>query len=639
MSFDGDLLDLWGAAMWRASWQGGLAALVVAFMCRLRPSIPARYQCWMWRLVMLKFAVAFVWSVPVEIPVLPSADPIVSAAVDSPIPFSHMSSDDTPTVDERSPSNVPLLLIPFATWAVIVAWQLGRILVSCRNARLLKNRCRASEDRQLLDPCSRLSAMLGLRSPPLVLETEGQGSPLLVGILRPAIVLPTTTLERLDASERSLVLGHELAHVSRRDLFCSLVSAMIRALFFFHPAAWFSERRLGLTQEIAADQLAISLQNQSPVHYAQILLAIVGKLGSGRTAHMMSMGAAGEAGSLYRRLSAMRYVQRTTPGVVLAYGLLIGFGAMLGLVPWSLVAAPAAAAEETKPTERKEQSEAIVNGRYVSFQEGVLKVKVRDDQSDVETEREWNVAEDVNVVSHHRAGPKQSIARDAFKQWEPGGLIAVTLNDGNVVFIKLGTDKVRVPKSVRSRESSLEKKVDHRIDANSKMHWGRFTSFKNGTLTLESNSGELIETNVVRKTKTTEWSDTSGKFVPTDTFVALRQLKVGTVIVVNGANQSGTLRIGSRKGVTIGTFVSYENDRLLMLGKNLGERFTKKYGNNVHFNKFRDDVPAYESIDGGEYRPIGMANEALRNVKEGTILHVHSEGDDNITLVRIGEKK
>jgi hypothetical protein len=354
------------------------------------------------------------------------------------------------------------------------------------------------------------------------------------------------------------------------------------------------------------------------------------------------MGAAGEEGSLYRRLSAMRYVKQTTPRMVLTYGLLLGFGAALGLVPWSLVAAPASAAEEvkpTKPTEPRKQADSIVKGNFVSFKDGVLKVNLQDDRGNLVSQREWKLADDVKVVSHRRSGATHEPARDAFKQWEAGGLIAVTVNSGHVVSIELGTDKAWLPKPEQSREPALGKKVDDKVEVKSKMHWGRFASFKNGTLTLETNSGDLIDTKVSRKFKTTVWSDSSGKFVPTNTFAALRQLAVGTVIVVNGANQSDTLRIGSRKGIMIGTFVSYENDRLMMLGRNLGESFTKKYGNNFRFNRFRDDVPAYESVDGGEYRPVGMANEILRDVKAGTMLHVHSEGDDNITLVRIGEPK
>jgi hypothetical protein len=62
----------------------------------------------------------------------------------------------------------------------------------------------------------------------------------------------------------------------------------------------------------------------------------------------------------------------------------------------------------------------------------------------------------------------------------------------------------------------------------------------------------------------------------------------------------------------------------------------KKYGDNLHFHTFAEDVPAYESIDGSDYKLIGTANKVLGDVKEGTILTVHAEGDDNITLIQIG---
>ena len=44
------LLDAWATAMWRACWQGGLVVLGVWSICRLIPSMPARFQCWLWRL-------------------------------------------------------------------------------------------------------------------------------------------------------------------------------------------------------------------------------------------------------------------------------------------------------------------------------------------------------------------------------------------------------------------------------------------------------------------------------------------------------------------------------------------------------------------------------------------------------------
>ena len=148
-----------------------------------------------------------------------------------------------------------------------------------------------------------------------------------------------------------------------------------------------------------------------------------------------------------------------------------------------------------------------------------------------------------------------------------------------------------------------------------------------------------IATKIKEDAKTLVWSDGDNAYKPADTAKTLNGAKTGTWFIVHVANENVTVRVGARKGSTTGTFVSFKDDRLLILGKNLGESFTKKYGNNVHFNKFRDDVPVYESVDGGEYKPIGTANKVLGNVKEGTVVTVHGEGDDNITLVQIGVPK
>jgi hypothetical protein len=164
---------------------------------------------------------------------------------------------------------------------------------------------------------------------------------------------------------------------------------------------------------------------------------------------------------------------------------------------------------------------------------------------------------------------------------------------------------------------------------------GKFSSFKDGTLTVVTNDGTLLKNKVTDTAKVFKWNDDDG-FKPVGTSDALTTAAVGTWVHVLVEKGNVTVRIGAGKAVTTGTFVSFKDNRLLILGKNLGASYVAKYGNNVHFNKFRDDVPVYESVDGGEYKLIGTANKVLGSVKEGTVVSVHGEGDDNITLVQIG---
>ena len=172
------------------------------------------------------------------------------------------------------------------------------------------------------------------------------------------------------------------------------------------------------------------------------------------------------------------------------------------------------------------------------------------------------------------------------------------------------------------------------VDQKEKFGFGRFVSFKDGALTLENNAGVLIAWGKISEsTKALKYDPDSNDYKEVKgTIAALNEVKPGRY-------KKAFVRIGARVEQVKGTFVSFKNERLLTLGKDLPESFTKRYGNNLHYNRFRDDVPVYESVDGGEYKLIGTANKVLGNVKEGMLVIVHGEGDDNITQIQISVPK
>ena len=171
-----------------------------------------------------------------------------------------------------------------------------------------------------------------------------------------------------------------------------------------------------------------------------------------------------------------------------------------------------------------------------------------------------------------------------------------------------------------------------------KFGYGKFVSFQDGTLTLKLNSGALaVWNNLSSATQVVSWDDAAGAYKPAGTADVLGKVEAGTwTTVSDGAT---LVRIGARKGKTTGSFISFKDDRLLLLGKDLGGSYVKKYGNQVHFHKFADDVPVYESVDGGDYERVGTPATALPKVKEGTTVIVYGQGDDNITRIEIGVKK
>ena len=238
------LLDAWAMTMWRACWQGGLVVLVVWTICLVIPSMPARCRCWLWRLAILKFIVALLLPTLVNLPLLPApsvASPMPEVAVQivtQQVPLSPVKKVDLhPNKAVELPSLPAILSF---LWIVGVGWSMARLLVAWKGAGTLRKQSRIIDNGPLVEQLAAQARLYSLRAVPALLETEGNGSPMLIGILCPAIVVPGGTLRKLSRPELAMVLGHELADIRRGDLLWNLAAAGMQALFFFHPLVWLS---------------------------------------------------------------------------------------------------------------------------------------------------------------------------------------------------------------------------------------------------------------------------------------------------------------------------------------------------------------------------------------------------------------
>src|SRR5213078_2563160 len=92
----------------------------------------------------------------------------------------------------------------------------------------------------------------------------------------PTVVIPAWLMEELPAAELNQILLHELAHLSRWDDWSNLAQKIVKALFFFHPAVWWIERKVSLEREMACDD-AVLAENHSPRAYAECLVHLAEK--------------------------------------------------------------------------------------------------------------------------------------------------------------------------------------------------------------------------------------------------------------------------------------------------------------------------------------------------------------------------
>jgi beta-lactamase regulating signal transducer with metallopeptidase domain len=94
--------------------------------------------------------------------------------------------------------------------------------------------------------------------------------PMTVAAIRPVIVLPVTW-KTWDSDTLAAIVAHEAAHVRRLDAPINFVAHLNRAIFWFHPLAWWLERKLAVTAEHACDEAA-ARAIAAPDRYAEILV-------------------------------------------------------------------------------------------------------------------------------------------------------------------------------------------------------------------------------------------------------------------------------------------------------------------------------------------------------------------------------
>ncbi|MBI1787256.1 MAG: M56 family metallopeptidase [Acidobacteria bacterium] len=98
--------------------------------------------------------------------------------------------------------------------------------------------------------------------------------PVTFGFRRPVILLPRHFLD-LPESLREAICCHELLHVRRRDWLFTVAEEAIRALFWFHPAVWWTLGQIQLAREETVDRETIEL-TRAREPYLEALLAVAG---------------------------------------------------------------------------------------------------------------------------------------------------------------------------------------------------------------------------------------------------------------------------------------------------------------------------------------------------------------------------
>ena len=98
---------------------------------------------------------------------------------------------------------------------------------------------------------------LHVKTKVVLLESVKITVPMVVGILKPCIILPLGTLSRLPFDQVEMILAHELAHIKRADFMVNIFQSLIETILFFNPFVWWISSVIRAERENICDDMAL----------------------------------------------------------------------------------------------------------------------------------------------------------------------------------------------------------------------------------------------------------------------------------------------------------------------------------------------------------------------------------------------
>ena len=97
--------------------------------------------------------------------------------------------------------------------------------------------------------------------------------PVVLGALKPIILLPIGMINKMNPEEVESILAHELSHIVRQDYLFNVIQSVVESLLYFNPGVWWISAVLRSERENCCDDLAIEMCGDS-VTYARALVGV-----------------------------------------------------------------------------------------------------------------------------------------------------------------------------------------------------------------------------------------------------------------------------------------------------------------------------------------------------------------------------
>lgn len=148
---------------------------------------------------------------------------------------------------------------------IVLLWMMGVVVLMLRflgeftYVQHLKSYRVIPTDRHIQEVGDTLCNKLYINKSVKILESVMTKVPMVIGFLKPVILIPVGAFTGMKPKEIESIIAHELAHVYRNDYLINLFQSVVEVLLFFNPATWWISAQIRAERENCCDDIAVNI--------------------------------------------------------------------------------------------------------------------------------------------------------------------------------------------------------------------------------------------------------------------------------------------------------------------------------------------------------------------------------------------
>ena len=268
-------------------WQGALIAIVLRLLLAVVPknSFVTRYRLAVLALISSILLPAFTLYYLTATPdVVQSTMEYSSRAIQfieeptvlsSTVNAGEQQSLNTPISSYVEQNQADILLKVLLFWVFGCLVMATKFVIDLNKTYNLAKNGIAPVSSEICEITERMTRRFSMTRPIRILKSSIVNVPVVVGWLRPVVLLPIAITIGLEKKQLELIIAHELAHIKRMDFAVNVIQSIVQICFFYHPSVHWINRVIRDEREYICDEMALKMagnDDQTKLNLAKALL-------------------------------------------------------------------------------------------------------------------------------------------------------------------------------------------------------------------------------------------------------------------------------------------------------------------------------------------------------------------------------